>query len=383
MKLPGHRILFVIDSAAFGGAESVVWMLLRGLSARGMACYVACPAKGPMVARYARCAAGMVMFHRRLWHPLVILQIARCIRRWRIDVVHTCLYSSDLAGILAARMSRRTRVIAHVVGYNFLAIDERGIRWLRKRFLSLLHRLLYRWADQVIAVSNAVKHDLTTRPGFKLPATEILVIPHTVWGADLMVPPETLTRARRLLGLPEEAIVCATIGSLISLKGHWDLLHGMRRVVASVPRAVCVVVGDGPQRQMLEQEANRLRLNGHVRFAGALEDELRNAVLHLSCVVVLPSLLEGLSVTLLEAMALAKPVVATNVRGNPEVVEDGITGLLVPPRDPEALASAISRLLSNETLAARLGQDGQRRFQERFSLEQMLQRLEAVYAGTS
>jgi glycosyltransferase involved in cell wall biosynthesis len=144
-----------------------------------------------------------------------------------------------------------------------------------------------------------------------------------------------------------------------------------------------VVIGDGPQRPMLEHEAARLGLNGHVIFAGELEGSLRNAVLHLSRVVVLPSLSEGLPVTILEAMALAKPIVTTNVGGNREAVVDGVNGLLVPPRDPEALASAVHRLVSDEALAARLGQAGRRRFEACFSLHQMLQQLETVYAGGS
>ena len=378
------RLLFVIDSAAMGGAEAVVHLLLRGLSARGAACYVACPAEGPMVARYTRCAAGVVTFRRRLWHPLSILRLARQMSRWRIDVVHTFLYSSDVAGMLAARMSRRARVVAHVVGHNFLVTEERGLRRWHKQCLSGLYRLIYRWADAVIAVSQAVKDDLAQRRGIRVPPAKITVIPHSVWESDLEISQEHVAQARQRLAIREDAILCVTIGNLIPMKGHQYLLQGIQQLVGSIPALTCVVIGDGTQRRALEQKAARLGLNGHVIFAGALEGQFRNAVMRLSRMVVMPSLSEGLPVTLLEAMALAKPIVATDVGGNREAVEDGVTGLLVPPRDPQALAAAIGRLVSDETLATRLGQTGRSRFQERFSLDRMLQQLHAVYtAGAS
>jgi len=336
-----------------------------------------------MAVRYGAGAAGMVTFRRRLWHPLAILQMARCVRRWQIDVVHTFLYSSDVAGILAARMSRRARVVAHVVGHNFLVTEERGLRGLRKRCLSLLYRFIYRWADDVIAVSQAVKDDLALRRGIKVPPAKISVIPHSVWEPDLEISREHVAQARQHLAIHDGSVLCVTMGNLIPIKGHRYLLEGMPRLVRSIPSLTCVVIGDGPQRQMLEQETTRLGLNGHVIFAGALEGPLRNAVMHLSRVVVLPSLSEGLPVSLLEAMALAKPIVTTDVGGNREAVADGVNGLLVPPRDSEALASAVHRLVSDEALAVRLGQAGRRRFQERFALDQMLRHLETIYAGES
>lgn len=381
MPLKRLRVLFVIDSAAIGGAEAVVHMLLRGLSARGVACYVACPDAGPMLARYRQCAAGIATFPRRLWHPRAILQLAGCVRRWQIDVVHTFLYSSDVAGILAARMSHQARVVVHVVGHNFLVTEERGIRRLRKRCLSWCYRLIYRWADEVIAVSQAVKDDLVLRRGIKVPSSRIIVIPHSIWEPDLGCSNEDVARARQHFAIHQDAVLCVTMGSLIPIKGHQYLLHGLQRLVRSTPALACMMIGDGPQRPMLEHEAARLGLNGRVIFVGQLEGALRNAVLRLSRLVVLPSLSEGLPVTIVEAMALAKPIVTTDVGGNREVVEDGVNGLLVPPRDPEALASAVHRLAADEAFAVRLGQAGRRRFEERFSLRQMLQQLETVYAG--
>lgn len=378
-KMP--RVLFIIDSAARGGAESLICSLLSGLASRQVACYVACPSIGPMFERYARLATDIQpLGHRPLCHPAAIMEIVLLIKRWQIDVVHTCLYTSDFAGIMAARLAGRGRVISHVVGHNFLVTEERGVRRLRKRLLSLSYRIIYRWADQVVAVAEAVKTDLVQRRGARVPAEKIVVIPHALGEKVSHVAPESLERVRRMLSLEKDAVVVTAIGSLVPIKGHRFLIEAMKRVTEAIPNVTCVVVGEGPQRRVLEEQRRLLGLKERVVFAGGLDEDLKNAVVHMSRVVVLPSLSEGLSVALLEAMAHEKPVVATDAGGNREVVQEGVTALLVRPADAEALGLAIRRLLDDVPLAERLGQAGRCRFQEHFSMDPMLEKFEALYA---
>jgi glycosyltransferase involved in cell wall biosynthesis len=137
------------------------------------------------------------------------------------------------------------------------------------------------------------------------------------------------------------------------------------------------VVGDGPLRQALEEKARALRLNGTVRFLGAVPNA--SSLLPHFDIFVLSSLWEGMSNSLLEAMAAGKPVVATDAGGSPEVVIDGKTGILVPPNDPEALADAMLRLLADRELARSLGEAGRVRVQSEFTLETMVARLEELY----
>jgi glycosyltransferase involved in cell wall biosynthesis len=137
------------------------------------------------------------------------------------------------------------------------------------------------------------------------------------------------------------------------------------------------VVGDGESKQELEEQARALGLGRRIVFAGFrgdVPDLLSEAFLS-----VLPSLSEGTSNTLLESMAAGIPVIATSVGGNPEVIQDGISGLLVPPRDPAALAAAATRLLENEDLALRLGRAGMQRVSELFSIEGSVQATENLY----
>jgi glycosyltransferase involved in cell wall biosynthesis len=149
------------------------------------------------------------------------------------------------------------------------------------------------------------------------------------------------------------------------------------RAAAQLPDVVFLLAGDGPRRTMLEQEAAELGVTERIVFLGARDDI---PVLLETCdVFALPSLNEGLPLTVLEAMAARRPVIATSVGGIPEVVLDGETGILVPPADPHALAVGIRSLLADPTRARHLALAGQQRGRREFSVSSMVQRVSEVY----
>ena len=375
------RVAFVIGSAEVGGAEHLMLSLMRRLSTDEFECSIICPSSGPLVARYAEVAVRVgTVGQRSFLNPVAILRIAALLRRWRIEVVHTCLYGSDAGGILAARLAGVPRVISHIVGHNFYVTEEQGWRLARKRLWSWMYRGVYALSDQLIAVSEAVKRDLVCRGGIKVPAAKIVIIRHALSGEEtLAVSAKQVEEVKRRYGIPEGSVVIATIASLIPLKGHRYLIEALPGLVRSVPSLRCLLVGDGPHRPAVEQLVRRLRLTDHVVLTGVLDDARRNAILQLSRVVVLPSLSEGLPVSLLEAMAFGKPVVATAAGGIGEVVDDGVTGLLVPPRDPHALASALRQVLSDDALAERMGRAGRRRIEEVFPMNALGGRMRELY----
>ena len=184
---------------------------------------------------------------------------------------------------------------------------------------------------------------------------------------------------RRRLAIPPESVVVSTIASLVPIKGHGDLLCAMARVVKAVPDVRCVLVGDGPLRGELEQLAWRHGLSKTIVFAGVLDEDLKNALIQMSDVVVLPSLSEGLPVALLEATAAGRPVVATDAGGNREIVEPGVTGLLVQPGDPAALATAILTVVSDKALAEQMGRAGRRRSEAAFSFGETVAQVGSLY----
>jgi glycosyltransferase involved in cell wall biosynthesis len=229
----------------------------------------------------------------------------------------------------------------------------------------------------VVAVCPAVAREATAERGLA-PGT-VVTIPNGVDAAAFDPALWPREGARRALRLAVDEDTVGVIAHLSPVKGHADLLAAMPRIAAARPRVRLLVVGDGGLRPELEARSRSLGLDERVVFAGASEDVA--PVLAALDVVVVPSHTEGLSNALLEAMAMARPVVATAVGGNKDAVEAGVTGLLVPARDPEALAAAVLRLLERPEEGRRLGEAARRRVLADFSLERMVKGHEALYGS--
>jgi glycosyltransferase involved in cell wall biosynthesis len=179
------------------------------------------------------------------------------------------------------------------------------------------------------------------------------------------------------LGLPAGAPVVGAVSRLAWKKAIVHLVQATPRIVEALPQARVVIAGDGPLRAELEAEAAALGVADHIRFLGSREDSID--LMALFDVFVLPSVVEGMSNALLEAMAVGRPVVATDVGGNSEVVADGETGFLVPASAPDRLAAAIVKLLGAPEMAAEMGAAGRRRVIEHYRVDIMTRRIEAMY----
>jgi glycosyltransferase involved in cell wall biosynthesis len=244
---------------------------------------------------------------------------------------------------------------------------------LRAPLLAALGRLTARLADAVVAPSEATAAELRRDYG----AADVEVIPNGVPA----LPPRPPRRAE----LPR---VILYAGRLRSRKAVAVLVAAMPRVLAAVPGCRLVVVGDGEQHERLAAAVRARGLTAHVELAGSLPRASAVARLAEADVFCLPSTYEGLPLAILEAMAAGLPVVATAVAGNPEAVEDGVTGLLVPPESASALATALVSLLADPERRRLMGEAGRRRAAERFAIAQvvdlhlaLLRRLVAAAAG--
>ena len=208
----------------------------------------------------------------------------------------------------------------------------------------------------------------------RVPAHRITVVYN---GMEPMnpVPDEARARTRLELGL-EDNPVCLMVARLHEEKGHRFLFEAIPSILARVGKATFLLAGDGPHRAQLEQEVAARGLQDCVRFLG--RRNVMPALISLSAVVMLPSLAESFGFALVEAMWLGKPVVGSRVGGIPEVVQDGKSGLLVPPGNSEDLAEAVIRVLRNRELALALGQAGRARA-EIFSIERMIHGYERIY----
>lgn len=289
-----------------------------------------------------------------------MVAIWRHCRRNRYDVIHVH-WPLPLALLgWAAQRARHAPLVSTFYGVE--------LRWVKGSLRAL--KWLVRWAarrsDRVVAISSYTAAELR-----ELIDVPIEVIPYTT-SLPCPAPP-----ASALVDGPPEVLF---VGRLVERKGVVHLIEALRLVPGRL-----VVVGDGPERPRLEELARRLGMADRVDFRGKVSASELQAAYARARAFVLPAVLdargdtEGLGVVLLEAMNHATPVVASRVGGIPDIVEDGVSGLLVPPGDAAALAAALQRVLESPDLARRLGEAGRRRLHERFSWEAITARWEAVY----
>jgi glycosyltransferase involved in cell wall biosynthesis len=239
-----------------------------------------------------------------------------------------------------------------------------------------MERMASRWTAGLIVLN---REDLLAARGFGLIEGENLFLVHGV-GVD---PDEySLKKAGRLadirigLGLPEDAPVVTCVAELIPRKNHLQLFEAWVDVHGKFPQAVLLVVGTGELEQRLRRAAEGRQFGGSIRMLGYRDDV--PDLLALSDIVVLTSRHEGLPRVVMEAMAAARPVVATDVRGSRDIVRDGESGLLVPLGRLDRLADALLVLLSDRTLASEMGAAGRELIQE-YSLERVLREMDAIY----
>ena len=296
------------------------------------------------------------------------LELYRILARGRYDIVQSHTSVGGVIGRLAGWAARTPVVLWTVHGLG----SHPGHAPWKRTLLRFVEALLDRFTDHYVAVSRDLR-DEGVRAGIFRP-DKVTVIPN---GLQLDHVPSVFDAAakRQALGIPEGRPIIGTVTRLEPQKANDVFLRAAARVVSRVPNLVILIAGDGPQRAELEALAARLGLTERVRFLGWRSDaaELLGA-LDIFC---MSSRWEGCPIVLLEAMAMYRPVVATDIGGVREIVVNGETGLLVAPDDPEALANAIVRLLAEDAERARMGKAGRQRVEQHFGVGDMLE----AYAG--
>ena len=298
-----------------------------------------------------------------------IARLSRLFRSRRVDLLHSNNTGAEPAPI-AARLAGIPRVTGtlHVLPSYDLDGLRNGARYrmLEKASMRALHH--------AIACCDAARREWDARCG--LPASRVTVI-HNGIRADRVARSRTRQAARESLGLPQDACILATIGNLHRYKGHEHLIRALPTLAAAQPRVLVAIAGSGPAEAELRLLADTLQVRGHLRLLGFCGEI--GALLDAADIYVQPSLVEAFPISILEASANGLPVVATAVGGVPEAIEDHISGLLVPPADPGALARAISSLADCPERMREFGQAGRSRVLTHFTTEQMLAKTTALY----
>jgi glycosyltransferase involved in cell wall biosynthesis len=363
-------VLFLQTSLRVGGAEMVWAKLIERLDRRRFRPILCCLyAPGVLGERLIR--AGIPVYHglaAHRWDPRVLMRLVGLLRKERVDVLY--MINQPLAqcwGTLCGKLGGVPVLISaiHSTGKINRARRRLGMNGLTLRFM-----------DRVTALSEAHKTYLVKQE--RLDPDRIEIVPNGI-EAERFTTPAPEADLRKRLGLMDRAPVIGIVAMLRPEKAHEVLLQAAARVLAQVPPARFLIVGDGPQRPRLEALAKTLGIADHVSFLGARDDV--PDCLSLFDVAVLSSrpVVETLSVSVLEYMAAGKPVVATRVGSLPDLVEEGRSGFLVEPGDAAAIAERILQLLRDPALAERMGKAGQERVRRHYTVEQMVQQYEALF----
>lgn len=373
--MPSDRVklLKFVGLFAIGGTERQVINLVRSIDSSRFDAHLACFNRCGQLSKEIETLAIPISEYRIncLYNYQTIRQqirFAGFLKRNRIQVVHSYGFYSTVFAVPAARLARVPVVVASIRDMGELLTP------LQKRAQKAVCRL----ADSVLVNAEAVREWLLGQ-GYN--ESKIQVIRNGI-ALDSAERRDGGKRLRRELGLPPHTPVVAMLSRLNRMKGGAFFLEAAAAVASRFPEVRFLVVGDvgcgeKSYKEELEHQANRLGLGERVLFTGFRLD-IPDILSELS-VSVLPSLSEGLSNILLESLAAGVPVIATKVGGSPEVVEDGVNGLLVPPGDSHALTQAMCRLLERPELARHYGQAGKRRIAECFSIERMVRRTEQHY----
>jgi glycosyltransferase involved in cell wall biosynthesis len=339
------RIMEILSGAGVNGAIVHCKLLTEQLLALGHEVTLVCRPRAWIARQLADSSAEIIESDLHRWPTDELKRIAAIVRERRIDVVHTHMSRANFFGVLL-RWAIDVPVVATAHAHNIQP------HWM--------------FNDFVIANSEATQR-FHRRINF-VRRKRIDTI-HCFIDTERFGPPQQATRqsVRRELSVAPDAFLGGIIGSVIERKGHLHLVRAMPRILEQTPQFELLIVGGGkrPYREKVEREAQRLGVARHIHWTGSRDDVPR--LMQGIDLCVCAALEEPLGLTALEAMAAARPVVATRVGGLNEIVVDGETGLLVPPADPLALAEAIASLANDTALAERLAIGGARRIESHFS----------------
>ncbi|MDP3791611.1 MAG: glycosyltransferase [Candidatus Omnitrophota bacterium] len=300
--------------------------------------------------------------------PAAIIKLVQIIKRNKIDILHTHLFHAGIVGYLAGIFSGKTAVLITKHYSNMLYLYGNS-------FQRFLDRWVLKRAKHIIAISYGVKDILVRLDGI---ADKKISVIHN--GIDLKRFDPLMdagAKVRRELKIDDDVKIIGTVGIFHPRKGHEYLIRAADIVCRKRQDVKFLLVGDGILEERLVALRDLLDLREKVIFTGYRKDI--PDLLSIMDIVVHPSLEEGFGLSIIEAMFSGKAVIATNVGGVPEIIENRLNGLLIPEKDPEAIADAIDYILSNPDKAGELGSNARSRVCERFSLSAMVKKYESVY----
>ena len=358
------KALHVTTHMNVGGIANYIFTLAKALKQEKVEC-MAASSGGDMVKELEE--AGIK--HKSLnintkfeFSPKVFksaFDIARIVREENIDVIHAHSRVSQVAACFASSMAGKPYV-ATCHGY------------FKKRSRGLFDT----WGVKVIAISEAVREHLRNDLGVKDSRIRLIYSGVDADRFKRVYSVEEISEIRRSLGIADGPII-GTIGRLSTVKGQRFLVEAMRQIVSKMPEVICLILGNGEEEEPLKALAASLGIKDSIRFFNADMDTPK--FLAVMYVFVFPSVKEGLGIALLEALAAGKACVASNVGGIGNVIEQNVSGLLVPAGDPGRIAEAVMRLLKDDGLRKTMGDNGRKLIRDRFAIDSMAKSVAELY----
>ncbi|RKY35874.1 MAG: hypothetical protein DRP78_05020 [Candidatus Omnitrophota bacterium] len=351
------NILFVTTHLNYGGISSYTVSLSKLLEEKGHHIYLA-SAGGDMLLQLQEKGFEHIQIPistKFELSPLVffsIFKLLKFVRKNHIDVIHA---HTRVTQVLAYYLSKITKVPFITTCHGFFKQN------IGRRFLPC-------WGEKVIAVSDAVREHL--KVDFALSEEKIVLIPN---GIDI----EQFKTLKKKTDSISSLRVVGIVARLSSVKGHKYLIAAMAKVIQKFFDARLFIFGEGRIKYALVRQAEQLKIKDKVFFLPSVTNTTE--VLNEIDIFVMPSSQEGLGLSILEAQACGLPVIASNVGGIPSIVKDNLSGLLVPPENSDLLASAIIKLMRDRKMAMRLGQRARQDVENKFNIEQMVDKVEHVY----
>lgn len=367
-----QNIMYVVLSLDTGGAERIVYNLVTGINKDLFTPIVCClDYLGHLGEKLKEKGINIFAMNRKKGIDFhLIARLTKLMRKYKVSIMHAHSYSPYFYGATSAILTKVPTIIFTEHG-RFFPDRKRFKRIIYNQFLSL-------FTTQFVAVSEEIKRSLVTYEGIREKKIAIILNGVDLDKFNIDIP---LEKKKKEFNLKSTDKILGLVARLEIRKDIPTLLKAMTNVLKVFPETKLLIVGDGNLQTNLEDLSKELEIYKNVVFCGRREDIPE--IMKIIDIYVLSSISEGTSVSLLEAMAAKKPVVATNVGGNPKVIQDGISGILVPPQNPEILAEKIISLLGNPEKCMKMGEEGYKRVKEKFSLQRMVSDYEMLYKNSS
>ncbi|MBI4855346.1 MAG: glycosyltransferase [Acetobacterium woodii] len=362
------KVLLLLYSLEPGGAEKVVLSIAKHIDRNRFSPVVCAFKNGRLHPDFAKLKIPIYVLNKKSGIDISLFwKLRRVLKTENIKIIHSHNFSPNFWG----------RFIGYIVGIPILITTEHTLATSKTRLQKTIDHILSKITTKIIAVSNSVC-DSHIREEDILPEKFVTIYNGIEpWNDHEEEINKFRSQFLKEFGIVDDSCIITTIGRLEPPKGYENLLKAIPLIHRIIPEPLFLIVGDGYLKTKIETLTRNLGIRERVVFTGFRSDIRK--ILGISNLCVIPSLREGFSITLLEAMSTGKPVVATDVGGNSEAISNGETGIIVPPDDPAALANGIIAVLNDKHMAEKMGLKARERFERLFTIQKMIDETEKLF----